>query len=234
MHTLVAKSGKKVVVMLSRKPIPPARRKMLAEQLGGGSTKYYPGVCSLEAGATTFALKSEVAGMAKLVKVALLEQTGLRLNKLKCRGDDGEDADEDEGTTITVGRSGKGEDLRADAAGATGASGASAAVSAKACVTPDATATDYFFDYDSADLTPSDKTFLEAYAKAYLGSKASEKIVIEGWASIEGFKDKNEDAVAQEGGAGRQLSRRTRRAQEAAGVLRQGGHQRTSRQATCA
>jgi hypothetical protein len=97
MHTLVAKSGKQVLVMMSRKPIPPARRKMLAEQLGGGSTKYYPGVCSLEAGATTFSLKSEVAGMAKLVKLALLQQTGLRVNKVKCRGEDGDDHDDDEG-----------------------------------------------------------------------------------------------------------------------------------------
>ena len=95
MHTLVAKSGKKAVVMLSRKPIPPARRKMLADELGGGSTKYYPGVCMLEAGATTFALKNDVAGMTKLLKLALLQQTGLRVNKLKCRGDDGEDADQD-------------------------------------------------------------------------------------------------------------------------------------------
>ncbi len=93
MHALVAKSGKKVVVMLSRKPIPPARRKILAEELGGGSTKYYPGTCCLEAGATTFALKAEVAGMAKLIKLALLEQTGLRVNKVKCRGDDGDDDD---------------------------------------------------------------------------------------------------------------------------------------------
>jgi hypothetical protein len=98
MHALVAKSGKQVAVMLSRKPIPPARRKLLAEQLGGGSTKYYPGHCRLEAGATTFALKAEVAGMAKLIKAALLEQTGLRLNKIKCRGDDGDDDDGDDDT----------------------------------------------------------------------------------------------------------------------------------------
>jgi hypothetical protein len=96
MHTLVAKSGKQVVVMLSRKPIAPARRKMLADQLGGGSTKYYPGHCGLEAGATTFVLKAEVAGMSKLIKAALLEQTGLRLNKVKCRGEDGDDDDNDE------------------------------------------------------------------------------------------------------------------------------------------
>jgi hypothetical protein len=95
MHTLVAKSGKRVVVMLSRKPISPARRKMLADQLGGGSTKYYPGHCGLEAGAPTFVLKAEVAGMSKLIKAALLEQTGLRLNKVKCRGEDGDDDDDD-------------------------------------------------------------------------------------------------------------------------------------------
>ncbi len=94
MHTLVAKSGKQVVVMMSRKPIPPARRKLLADQLGGGSTKYYPGHCSLEGGATTFVLKAEVAGMSKLVKRALLEQTGLRVNKVKCRGEDGDDDDD--------------------------------------------------------------------------------------------------------------------------------------------
>lgn len=100
MHTLVAKSGKKVVVLLSRKPIPPARRKMLADELGGGSTKYYPGHCTLEAGATTFVLKAEVAGMSKLVKAALLEQTGLRLNKVKCRGEDGDDDDGDDAVLV--------------------------------------------------------------------------------------------------------------------------------------
>jgi hypothetical protein len=96
MHALVAKSGKRVMVLLSRKPIPPARRKLLADELGGGSTKYYPGHCTLEAGAVTFVLKAEVAGMSKLVKAALLEQTGQRLNKVKCRGEDGDDDDGDE------------------------------------------------------------------------------------------------------------------------------------------
>jgi outer membrane protein OmpA-like peptidoglycan-associated protein len=193
MHTLVAKSGKKVVVMMSRKPISPARRQMLADELGGGSTKYYPGICRLEAGAMTFALKNEVAGMAKLVKVALLEQTGLRLNKLKCRGDDGEDADED-ADGAPDDRSGDGADRHGDAAGgasAPGAAGASAAAASSTCVTPEATATDCFFDHDKADLTPSDKTFLGAYAKAYLAGNVTEKIVLEGWASMDGDKDWN-------------------------------------------
>jgi hypothetical protein len=118
MHALLAKSGKQVVVMLSRKPIPPARRKMLADQLGGGSTKYYPGHCHLEAGAITFALKAEVAGMSKLVKAALLEQTGLRLNKIKCRGEDGDDDDEDADEVSAVASAGKGESTDGDAGGA--------------------------------------------------------------------------------------------------------------------
>jgi hypothetical protein len=69
---------------------------MLADQLGGGSTKYFPGHCHLEAGATTFVLKAEVAGMSKLIKLAVLEQTGLRLNKIKCRGEDGDDEGDDD------------------------------------------------------------------------------------------------------------------------------------------
>ena len=95
LQTLVAKSGKKVVIMLSRKPIPPARRRILSEALGGGSTKYYPGTCSLEAGVVTFHLSAEVAGLTKLVKLALLEQSGIRINKVVCRGEDGEDNEDD-------------------------------------------------------------------------------------------------------------------------------------------
>lgn len=59
------------------------------------------------------------------------------------------------------------------------------------CVTPDATGSDYFFDKDSPKLTPSDKTFLEAYAKAYLAQNVDEKITVTGYASIEGDKSEN-------------------------------------------
>jgi hypothetical protein len=94
MHSLVATTGKQVVVMLSRKPISPARRKLLAEELGGaGGIKYIVGHCVREQGMTTFALKTQVAGMAKKLKLALLAQTGLRV-KLRCRGEDGETDDD--------------------------------------------------------------------------------------------------------------------------------------------
>ena len=100
MHTMIARAGKQVAVMLSRKPISPARRKLLAEQLGVTSgLKYYTGHCVKEDGATSFVLNAEVAGLAKLLKLALLNQTGQRVKKLSCRGDDGDDLDheEDEG-----------------------------------------------------------------------------------------------------------------------------------------
>jgi hypothetical protein len=94
MHALVASSGKQVAVMLSRKPIAPARRKLLADELGvSGGIKYIVGHCLKEEGLTTFVLKTQVAGMAKKMKLALLEQTGLRV-KLRCRGEDGETDDD--------------------------------------------------------------------------------------------------------------------------------------------
>jgi len=106
MHVLVARAGKQVKVMMSRKPIAPARRKILADELGvSGGVKYFGGHCVKEDGATTFVLKSEVTGLAKLLKLALLNQTGMRVKKLSCRGEDGEDADhdEDEGDDLVAG-----------------------------------------------------------------------------------------------------------------------------------
>lgn len=94
MHALVASAGKQVAVMLSRKPISPSRRKLLADELGGiGGIKYLVGHCVREEHMTTFVLKTQVAGLAKRLKVALLQQTGLRV-KLRARGEDGE-TDED-------------------------------------------------------------------------------------------------------------------------------------------
>ena len=104
MHVLVARAGKQVKVMMSRKPIPPARRKLLADELGvSGGVKYFAGHCVKEDGATTFVLKSEVAGLAKQLKLALLTQTGMRVKRLSCRGEDGEtDEDLEEDDDVAV------------------------------------------------------------------------------------------------------------------------------------
>jgi hypothetical protein len=105
MHVLIARAGKQVAVMMSRKPIAPARRKILADELGvTGGVKYFGGHCVNEDGATTFVLKSEVTGLAKLLKLALLNQTGLRMKKIACRGEDGEtDSHDDEGDDLVAG-----------------------------------------------------------------------------------------------------------------------------------
>jgi hypothetical protein len=87
MHVLVARAGKQVAVMMSRKPIAPARRKLLADELGVRVASSTSTATALkEEGATTFVMKSEVAGLAKQLKLALLNQTGMRVKKLSCRG----------------------------------------------------------------------------------------------------------------------------------------------------
>lgn len=101
MHALIASTGKEVAVMLSRKPIPPSRRTLLADRLdASGGVKCFAGQCVLDPDTkvTTFVLQADVAGMAKKLKRALLAQTGLRVNKVSCRGPDGAaDHDSDEG-----------------------------------------------------------------------------------------------------------------------------------------
>jgi hypothetical protein len=103
MHALVSTTGKEVVVLLSRKPIPPARRKLLKDELGGaGGIKHITGHCIREHGKVTFVLEKVISGMRKLIEAALLEQTGQR-TKVKVRSQDGEfdeedtEEDEDEG-----------------------------------------------------------------------------------------------------------------------------------------
>jgi len=97
MHAMVASAGKEVAVLIARKPIPVGRRKVLAEQLQStGGVKYFVGQCFLEDGTVNFVLHGQVAGLARRLKAALLVQTGLRVNKLRCRGEDGDDHDDDE------------------------------------------------------------------------------------------------------------------------------------------
>jgi hypothetical protein len=135
MHALVASAGKEVAVMLSRKPIPPARRRLLAERLdASGGVKFLSGHCALdpETRATTFVLLAEVAGMAKKLKRALLKQTGLKVNKVSCRGADGaadHDIEEGSGQDGAVGYAGPNAstDPAPDPAAAAGRPGASSA-----------------------------------------------------------------------------------------------------------
>jgi len=97
LQSLIALAGKETVVLLSRKPISPARGKLLKEQMTNPSgLKFVRGECMLEANALTFVVQSSATGLAKKLKAALLAQTELRL-KVRVRGEDPEDIDEDDG-----------------------------------------------------------------------------------------------------------------------------------------
>lgn len=100
-EVLIASTGQEVAVLLSRRAISPSRRKLLTDYLGGGTAKFYRGSCLFEDNAYTFVLQTQVGGLAKKIKAALLKQVELRL-KVRVRGDDpdliDDDGDADEGS----------------------------------------------------------------------------------------------------------------------------------------
>lgn len=95
MHALVATAGRDAAVLISRKPISTARRKLLTDYLGiGGGAKFIAADCLFEAQAVTFVVATQAGGLAKRLKAALLAQAGLRL-KVRVRGAEADDVDED-------------------------------------------------------------------------------------------------------------------------------------------
>lgn len=95
LQALIAVAGKETVVLLSRKAISPARGKLLKEQMTNpGGLKFIRGECTLENSALTFIVQAAAGGLAKRLKAALLAQTELRL-KVRVRGEDPDDVDED-------------------------------------------------------------------------------------------------------------------------------------------
>nr|WP_316640505.1 hypothetical protein [uncultured Roseateles sp.] len=96
MHALICTAGKNTALLIMRRPIAPARRKLLAEAVDAkGGAKYIAAECMLEDKVLTFVVQSQAAGLAKRLRQALLDQTEMRL-KVKVRGEDGEDADGEE------------------------------------------------------------------------------------------------------------------------------------------
>jgi hypothetical protein len=96
MPALVALAGRDAAVLLSRRAISPARGVLLKNYLGAtGGLKFVRGECLFEAGALTFVVQSQAAGLAKKLKAALLQQTEMRL-KVRVRGEDPDDIDEEE------------------------------------------------------------------------------------------------------------------------------------------
>lgn len=97
MPALICTAGKGTAVLVMRRAIAPARRKMLAEAIDAkGGAKYVSGECRYENQALTFIVQGAAAGLAKRLRQALYDQTDQRL-KVVVRGEDGEDNDDDEG-----------------------------------------------------------------------------------------------------------------------------------------
>ncbi|MBL0719561.1 hypothetical protein JI742_06625 [Piscinibacter sp. Jin2] len=95
MSALIVTAGKDAAVMLARRPIPPARSKLLKEYLGiSAGTKIIPAECLLEDNAVTFLVQSQATGLAKKLKQALLNQVEQRL-KVRVRGLEPGDVDEE-------------------------------------------------------------------------------------------------------------------------------------------
>jgi len=95
LQAVVAMAGKELAVLLTMRPVAPARRKLLAEYMGAtGSVKYVAGECLWEQNAHTFVLATQAAGMAKRIKAALLKQVEQRF-KVRVRGEDPNDVDDD-------------------------------------------------------------------------------------------------------------------------------------------
>jgi hypothetical protein len=111
---MIGSISKTAAVLISKRSISNAKRKLLNEALdAAGGVKYAKGECYYETGTLHFVMsEGKIGGLAKRVRAALLTQTGLRL-KVKLRGEDGEDID--------------GEEEAEEATGATTATGTPAA-----------------------------------------------------------------------------------------------------------
>lgn len=99
MPALIAVLGMRAAVLISKRAISPTRRELLKTYLGASSGVHFlPSQALLEDGKLTFAVEGEIAGLAKKLTRALLEQCALRL-KLRVRDaqgaaeEDGEDGD---------------------------------------------------------------------------------------------------------------------------------------------
>ena len=107
------------------------------------------------------------------------------------------------------------------------------AAKADTCDTPQASGTTLFFDFDSVELTDSDKMVLDGYAKAYLRLGSTAKIKVDGYASDEGAKDGKDkaakghnDTLAQ--GRADQVKRYLSRAKIPSGSIQAVGHGSTT------
>lgn len=99
MQVMLGNCGKSWAVLMSRKSLTASSRALvsgyLKDQLeASGSAKFLLGECLFEANMHTFVMQAKAAGLAKHIRAALFQQTGLRI-KVRVRGDSPGDVDED-------------------------------------------------------------------------------------------------------------------------------------------
>jgi hypothetical protein len=96
MQAMIVTDGAQLTAaMLSRRPIPSTRSKVLKDYLELSAAKPpILGQCLLENDAITFVVQTKAAGLAKKLKAALFAQTEMRW-KVRVRGADPDDIDED-------------------------------------------------------------------------------------------------------------------------------------------
>src|SRR5512139_760744 len=98
MPFLIALAGKETVVLVSRRPISPARGKLLKAQMAQPTgLKFIRGEGQYENNALTFVVQSPAAALAKRLRQALLDQTEMRW-KVRVRGEDG--LEEEDGENV--------------------------------------------------------------------------------------------------------------------------------------
>ncbi|MDY0746206.1 hypothetical protein SNE35_16935 [Paucibacter sp. R3-3] len=97
MPALIAVTSKKTAVLISRRAISPARRKLLAEYLQETSgIKYLMAQCTGASGQLEFQLDSSPGGLSKRLKQAVFDQTGLRTRITLRFGEESESDGEEE------------------------------------------------------------------------------------------------------------------------------------------
>lgn len=96
MPALIAVAGRETLVLVSRRPISPARGALLKAQMeNAGGIKFIRGECQFENNALVFIVESPASALAKRLRQALLDQIGLKL-KVRVRGEDGQEEEDGE------------------------------------------------------------------------------------------------------------------------------------------
>lgn len=93
-HALIALHGRQCALRLARRPLQASARELLATWLGAsGGVRYLSATCTWQDETIIFVVATPPTGLARLVRQALLKQTGKR-HRVRVRGSQADDIDE--------------------------------------------------------------------------------------------------------------------------------------------